>query len=175
MFSVTKSFLISLIFCGLITSSQLASAAAANTDTVPCNTMGRWRNCVAVELESSSRDETEKKFEAPQKGYAKIYIYRATPVRPRSKSEVFFDDVELATLGVNTYVVLDVLPGKHSLHVKTKDNAAIDINAEEGQMYFVDLELEFLFWRNSEHLESADEAIAKAQILKSRLVKKSVN
>ncbi|MBC3936854.1 DUF2846 domain-containing protein [Undibacterium rugosum] len=170
MFSATPTLFARLLFGCLISVAQLA--AAGDADTVPCHTMGRWRNCVAVDLDSVSRDEAEKNFDAPQKGYAKIYIYRTTPVRPRSKSEVFLDDVALATLGVNTYAAFDITPGKHSLHVKTKDNAAIDINVEEGHRYFIDLQLEFLFWRNSERLELTDEATAKAQIMKSRLVKK---
>ncbi|MBC3932991.1 DUF2846 domain-containing protein [Undibacterium curvum] len=165
---------LSILFAGyLFFGIQTAEAATVDSETVPCRTMGRWRNCVAVDLDSTSRDEDEKKFEAPNKGYAKIYIYRSTTVRPRSKSEVFLDDVEVATLGVNTYFVVEVLPGKHSVHIKTKENAVIDINTEEGHTYFLDLQLEFFFWRNSERLELTQDINAKTEITKLRLVKHS--
>jgi hypothetical protein len=136
---------------------------------VSCRRLGRMSQCITVPLADPSADREAKQFIAPSNGRARLYLVRPYTQEPRQRTDVFLDGKRVAELAPLTYVVLDVLPGKHRLKVQAYDETAtLDIDVNVSNIYFVQHQFDLLFNTISARLKVVQEGDAQARILASK-------
>jgi hypothetical protein len=75
----------------------------------------------------------------------------------------------VAELAPLTYVVLDVLPGKHQLKVQAYDETAtLDLDVNENNIYYVQHQFDLLFNTISARLKVVQEGDVQPRILASQ-------
>lgn len=136
---------------------------------VPCRRLGRMSQCITVPLANLSVDKESKQFIAPSNGRARLYLVRPYTQEPRRRTDVFLDGKRVAELAPLTYVVLDVLPGKHQLKVQAYDETAtLDLDVNENNIYYVQHQFDLLFNTISARLKVVQEGDVQPRILASQ-------
>jgi hypothetical protein len=159
------------LFLGAMVGLMVSACAAPPVQEgfVPCRRLGRMSECITVPLADPSADREAKQFIVPPDGKARVYLVRPYTQEPRRRTDVFLDGKCVAELAPLTYVVLDVLPGKHRLKVKTYDDTAtLDIDVNENNIYYVQHQFDLLFNTISARLKVVQEGDAQPRILASK-------
>lgn len=73
-----------------------------------------------------------------QEGYALVFVYRLND-GTIVKTPVYCDDVRLAEMTGGSFIKAKLMPGKYSFH--SEKGSAIDINIENGKIYFFVIKL----------------------------------
>lgn len=98
--------------------------------------------CASVPLAPRNLDAAAKRFDPPQPGLAALYVVRegsfvTTPVA------ILVDQRSAGTLGYDTYLRIELTPGRHYVRVRDLDTgrqfAATNIQLETGDIRFVTL------------------------------------
>ena len=95
--------------------------------------------CATVALMPEPLDVEAKRF-SPSPEKANIYITRSSGAAPGVLFQVHLDGKLAGSLAPDTYLLVDVEPGKHQIAVLTQESQdAMTITASRGENYFVDL------------------------------------
>ncbi len=91
----------------------------------------------------------------PEEGKALVYVVRPSPVAPIVKFNVFLDDQlpesEMGYTRNEQYIYFNVTPGVHRISSKAENWAEIEIEAKNGDIYFIQQnpEMGIIMARNS--------------------------
>ncbi len=102
-----------------------------------------WAAAETVPMATKGSDAEAKKF-SPPAGKANVYVARGHEAKPRPYAyKVFIDGEAAGSLAPDTFLMVSVGPGKHSIYVKALGNpgTAFDIVAEAGKNYFYGTDL----------------------------------
>ena len=92
--------------------------------------------CASVPLMDKDADKEAKTFET-KPGLANIYVYRNESYGAAVKLPVYLDGVKMGATAADTYLMLRVHPGRHTLVSDPYKDAPLQIVAVAGHNYFV--------------------------------------
>ena len=123
--------------------------------------------CAAtVEMASVADDRDAKTFSAPP-GKASIYIIRRQKFFAEARLiAILIDGIFEGPLAVDTYHVIHAEPGSHIVGAIT---ASMEINAEPGQVYFIEVEPVMGWTQNSIEFTRLDDDEGRQAISVSAL------
>lgn len=96
-----------------------------------------WKDCAAVPLASSMEDAEAKNFKASMTGKAQVYVVRRHTTKYQKISEIVLNGKPVATLGPETYTVLNLDPGDYTLIASTDDKSVLQLTVLPGKNYYV--------------------------------------
>lgn len=127
--------------------------------------------CAAVPLASQQADRQAKSF-AVRPGLANIYIYRTESVGAALEIPVMIDGVFLGKTAEDTFVVLEVHPGRHTILSRAEQDTTLVVTAAPGQNVFVWQEVVPGLRRARTLLHLVDEREGMRQIKNSHLIER---
>ena len=122
--------------------------------------------CVSVPMASPEQDAAARSF-AVRPGKANIYVYRNEIFGTALRLPVALDGKLVGDTAINTFLVLEVSPGSHTIQSKTENGATVTINAVAGQSYYVWQEVKMGARAALHHV---DEATGRAAVNECKLV-----
>ena len=125
--------------------------------------------CATVPMANVEKDNVAKSFSIPE-GNANIYLYRNEILGAAVKLAVVLDDKLVGDTAAQTYMLLKVTPGLHTIISKSEKDSELLITVEEGKNYFVwqEVKMGMLAARSKLHL--VDEATGKAGVSECKLI-----
>lgn len=125
--------------------------------------------CASVPMADAQRDASAKTF-AVAPGKANIYVYRNESMGASVKMDVALNDKPVGQTVAKTYMVLEVLPGKHKLSSEAENTSTLDLDVSAGRNYFVwqEVKMGVLYARN--RLQLVDEAAGREGVAECKLV-----
>ena len=127
--------------------------------------------CASVPMASDAADGAAKTFSV-RPGFSNIYVYRNQSFGSAVAMTVAVDGVVVGTTAADTYVVVEVRPGAHTVQSKSEDESSIRITAGPGQNYFVYQEVTMGRFRARSLLHAVDEKQARDDLEECRLVER---
>lgn len=127
-----------------------------------------WKECAAVPLASSIEDQEAKSFKTPLLGKAQVYVVRRYPNEYQKTSKIILNGKPVATLGPETYIVLNVNPGDYILVASTDDKSALQLTVLPGKNYYVKYGLTLWLGTVSGRLAMADEKEGQSLVIASK-------
>jgi len=130
--------------------------------------------CSSVPMESTEKANIAKKFNAPSKDTAGIYVYRKdTFVGAALKKDVWIgkDCVGQTAKGVFFY---KEVPGSEKLEISTESEFSpntLTINAKNGELYFVEQFIKMGAFVGGADLELAHTDTGKSEVLRLGMAK----
>lgn len=128
-----------------------------------------FAGCRSVPLASMDEDTAAKQFKVNPNG-AQIYLYRNEIFGGQIKIDVRLDGVEVGKTLQNTYLLLEVPPGKHKLESESENTSTLELATEKGKNYFVWQEAKMGLWLARNKLQSVDESTGKKGVLDCRRI-----
>lgn len=125
--------------------------------------------CASVPMASPEKDKAAKTF-AVKPGKANIYVYRNEVFGAAIKMRVLLNDKEVGRTASKTYLLMEVDPGKHTLHSDTENASTLVVNTVAGRNYFVWQEVKMGGFTASSLLQLVDEAKGKAGVAECSLI-----
>ena len=116
--------------------------------------------CASVPLMDKEDDAAAKTFET-KPGLANIYVYRTESYGSSVKLPVVLDRVEVGATAADTYLMLRVHPGRHTLVSDPEKDTPLQIVTIAGHNYFVWQEVKTGVRRARSELHLMDEAEGK--------------
>jgi uncharacterized protein DUF2846 len=117
--------------------------------------------CASVPLAEPDKDKAAKTF-AVRPGFSNIYVYRNQSFGAAVAMTVAVDGVVVGKTAADTYLVVEVRPGPHTIQSRAEDESSLRITAAPGQSYFVHQEVTMGRFRARSVLHAVDAAEAKA-------------
>lgn len=129
-------------------------------------------SCRSVPMASVQEDTVGKSFK-PNPDGARIYLYRNELFGGEIKIDVALDGQPVGKTLPNTYLLLDVPVGNHSILSESENKDVLDINAEKGKIYYVWQEVKLGMWLARNKLQLVDEATGKKGVLETKRIQKT--
>jgi hypothetical protein len=122
-------------------------------------------NCSSVQLAPTSMDTYAKTFKPPS-GKANVYVARDTDITGGPNSpQIVLDGTIVGTVGYDTYVLMSVDPGRHSIMAISKWGSLQEqIQAEPDNNYFIKFAWRLGLLSFDMSLEQLDEEMGKAMV-----------
>jgi hypothetical protein len=127
-----------------------------------------WKECAAVPLASSMEDAEAKAFRTPINGMAQVYVVRRYPNEYRKTSEIILNGKPVATIGPETYIVLNLDPGDYTFVASTDEKAVLHLRVFPGENYYVKYGLTLWVGTVSGKLALADEREGRSLVIGSK-------
>lgn len=127
-----------------------------------------WKECAAVPLASNIEDSRAKAFSTPLNGKAQVYVVRRYLNEYQKTSEIVLNGKPVAVLGPQTYIVLNLDPGQHTLVARTDDRSELQLMLLPGENYYVKYGLTLWLGTVSGKLLVADEGEGKSLVIASK-------
>ena len=131
-------------------------------------------SCVSVPLAPVEEDATAKQF-SPAQGKCLVYLVRpAKGVGMGITITPVVDRQMVGALKAETYAVVEVSPGKHVVALGgsgMETSAAVTIEAEAGQVYFVQVYPKMGMFAARSGVEQMSEEEGKKLVQESKLIK----
>jgi len=125
-------------------------------------------SCASVPLASSSADAEAKQF-TPQSGRASIYVTRSFGVGSAIIFQTILDGRITGALAPNTYQLLSVPPGQHTLIVTATENIQqTTMIVQPGRNYFVEVSVSMGWIKGRANIQSIADAEGRRQVLSSK-------
>lgn len=126
--------------------------------------------CRSVPKASHELDVQAKKFQTNPNG-AQIYIYRNEIFGGMIKIDVEFDGKLIGRTLPNTYFLLQVPPGNHTILSESENKSTLEIKAEKGHNYYVwqEVKMGVMLARNKLQLmdeQKGQEGVNDCELLK---------
>lgn len=139
--------------------------------TVACAivTVALASGCATVEMASSERDASAKTF-ALKPDMANIYVYRNETLGAAIRMPVILNGKLVGDTAANTYFLLEVPPGTHTVMSRGESDSSVKIDAVAGRNYFIWQEMKMGFAAPRVLLQIVDEATGKAGVGECKLV-----
>ena len=129
-------------------------------------------SCRTVPMANIEDDSKAKNFSTkPNK--AQIYIYRNEMIGAAIKIDVNLDGQLVGRTLSDTYLLLEVPPGKHTIMSEAENKSSLDIDAAKGKSYFIWQEVKMGFWLARSELHSVDESTGKAGVRECKMIQKT--
>lgn len=125
--------------------------------------------CATVPMANVEKDNVAKSFSIPE-GNANIYLYRNEILGAAVKLAVVLDDKLVGDTAAQTYMLLKVTPGLHTIISKSEKDSELLITVEEGKNYFIWQEVKMGMWAARSKLHLVDEATGKAGVSECKLI-----
>jgi len=125
--------------------------------------------CETVPMAHNNADEQAKEFVVAE-NKANIYLYQKEPYSSALGIKVALNDKPAGKLAADTYYKWSVAPGEHEIASLTRNSVLLTIDAQPGQNYFVEQQIDTGVWVSRSRLNEVDEKIGKKAILSSRLI-----
>jgi hypothetical protein len=126
-------------------------------------------SCRSVPLASLEQDTQAKKFETSQ-DHANIYIYRNEYLGNQIKVDLTLDGKLVGrTLG-DTFMLLKVPAGQHSIMSEAENKSTLDLKTEKGKNYFIWQESKFGWWLARTKLHEVSETEGKDGVRECKLI-----
>jgi hypothetical protein len=125
--------------------------------------------CASVPMATPDRDSGAKSFIAPSdKGG--IYIFRNESIGSAIKMDLVLDGKPIGQTAAKTYAYILVDPGKHTIVGESENDSSIEVDAEQGKLYFVwqEVKMGVLYARN--RLQLVDDATGRAGVSECHLI-----
>jgi len=122
--------------------------------------------CVSVPMASPELDAAARSF-AVKPGKANIYVYRNEIFGTALRLPVALDGKPVGDTAINTFLLLEVSPGSHTIQSKSENGATVTINAVAGQSYYVWQEVKMGARAALHHV---DEATGKTAVNECKLI-----
>jgi len=126
--------------------------------------------CASVPMANADLDAKAKTFVAPGTGHATLYVYRNESFGGAIKMSLLLDNVAIGDTGPHTFVMRDMTPGKHALVSKSEKDDTLEIDAQDGQTYYVWQEVKMGVWAARSQLHAEDAKTAQEAIRDCKLV-----
>jgi len=128
--------------------------------------------CASVPMASDEKDAAAKTFRV-QPGKSNIYVYRNESIGAAVKMEVNLDTTEITATAANTYLLLTVDPGKHTITSHAEDDDTLTVDAQPNKNHFVwqEVKMGILYARTKLHL--VDEQAGKIGVSECKLIEPS--
>lgn len=127
-----------------------------------------WKECAAVPLASSMEDAEAKAFRTPMTGKAQVYVVRRYPNEYQKTSEIVLNGKPVATIGPETYIVLNLDPGDYTLTASTDDKVVLHLSVLPGKNYYVAYSLALWLGNVSGKLVVAEEREGQSLVIGSK-------
>lgn len=128
-----------------------------------------FSGCRSVPMAKPELDAAAKEFKTNPNG-AQIYIYRNELLGGQIKIDVRLNGVEVGKTLQNTYILLEVPPGKHKLESESENTSVLELDTEKGKNYFVWQEAKVGLWLARNKLQSVDESTGKKGVLECKRI-----
>jgi hypothetical protein len=129
--------------------------------------------CATVPKASPERDLTAKRFAAPPKGKAALYVFRNESFGGAVKMSLELDGAPLGETGPKTFHWVTLTPGKHTLVGKAGNESVVEFTAAPGQHVFVWQEVKMGLMSAGNRLELVDEQRGRAGVGECELAEAS--
>jgi hypothetical protein len=127
--------------------------------------------CARLPFGDAQQDAAGKAFSvAPDR--AAIYVFRDETTFWAGKVDVYVDTAPLGRTVGKTYLVKQVMPGRHTITSSADNIDTLEVNAEAGSITFVWLEV-MLGWSVRAKLHPVGDAVGRKGVLESRLMQSS--
>jgi Protein of unknown function (DUF2846) len=113
-------------------------------------------------------DREAKAFKGPMTGKAQVYVVRRYTNEYQKTSEIVLDGKTIAALGPETYILLNLDPGQHTLVARTDDKSVLPLTVLPGKTYYVKYSLVLWLGTVTGKLVVADEEEGQALVTASR-------
>ncbi|MGH8435443.1 MAG: DUF2846 domain-containing protein [Pseudomonas sp.] len=125
--------------------------------------------CASVPMADVAQDTQAKTFNTPA-DQANIYLYRNENMGAAVKMDVSLNGKQVGTTVANTYLVLAVPAGQHTLKSSAENDSELQLSTEAGKNYFVwqEVKMGVLYARNQ--LQLVDEAKGKEGVTECKLI-----
>ncbi|WP_413294802.1 DUF2846 domain-containing protein [Bdellovibrio sp. HCB185ZH] len=125
--------------------------------------------CRSVPMASLAQDGQAKQFAINPKA-AQVYIYRNEFMGNQLKIDVFVNgEMRGQTMG-DTYMLMTLPKGKHTIMSEAENKSTLDIEVENGKNYFVWQEVKMGMWIARNKLQIVDEATGKSGMRECKLI-----
>ncbi len=125
--------------------------------------------CASVPMADASKDSQAKQFATPHDG-SNIYVYRNESIGMVAKMSVVIDGRMAGDTAAQTYLLLHVTPGKHTIVSKSETDSMLDITTDNGKNYFVWQEVKMGMWSPRSQLHLMDDEQGKTGVSECKLV-----
>ncbi|NQD94987.1 DUF2846 domain-containing protein [Pseudomonas sp. CrR25] len=124
--------------------------------------------CASVPMADASRDAQAKTFNAPA-DKANIYVYRNENMGAAVKMDVSLNDQKVGQTVADTYLLLTVPSGQHTLKSNAENESVLQLTTEAGKNYFVwqEVKMGVLYARNK--LQQVDDATGREGVSECKL------
>ena len=124
--------------------------------------------CASVPMASPEKDSQAKQFSV-KPGKANIYLYRNETMGAAIKIDVFLDSKIVGKTAANTYFVLEVDPGSHTILSRSENDDEFKFSPVAGKNYFIwqEVKMGLLYARSK--LQLVDESAGKAGVNECKL------
>jgi len=120
-------------------------------------------------MASPDRDAAAKTFTVkPDK--ANIYVYRNETMGAAVKMPIALDGKLVGDTAANTFLILEVPPGNHTILSKTENDSTLTVSATAGSNYYIWQEVKMGMFAARSALHLVDEATGKAGIAECKLI-----
>jgi hypothetical protein len=131
--------------------------------------------CVSVPMAPLREDATAKEFDGPPPGSAYVYIIRSNSgIRSWAGAypQVLVDGRFVGTMPQHTYVRERVIPGEHTVSILATSLPKADeaIDARDGRIYFVEVDLLIGAIHPSALIRRLDPEAGRAIVLRSKML-----
>lgn len=101
-------------------------------------------------------------------GTAQVYVVRRYTNEYQKTSEIVLDGKPVAALGPQTYIVLNLAPGQHTLVARTDDKSVLPLTVLAGKTYYVKYSLVLWLGTVTGKMVVLDEGKGQALVTASR-------
>ncbi|WP_395746675.1 DUF2846 domain-containing protein [Prosthecobacter sp.] len=125
-------------------------------------------NCASVPMASAAADAEGKQF-SPQRGRASIYVARGLGVGSALVFQTILDGRVTGALAANTYQLLSVPPGQHTIIVTSAENVQqTTLTVQPGRNYFLEVSVSMGWVKGRANIQSISDAEGRRRVLGSQ-------
>lgn len=125
-------------------------------------------SCASVPMTSASDDAEAKQF-TPRPGRGSIYVTRGLGVGSALVFQTILDGRIVGALAPNTYQLLSVPPGQHTLIVTAVENMQqTTFSVQPGKNYFVEVSVSMGFINGHANIQPISDTRGRSQVLSSK-------
>lgn len=128
--------------------------------------------CASVPMASVERDTAAKSF-ASNSDKSNIYVYRNESMGAAVKLPLVLDGRAVGDTAAKTYLMLEVVPGKHTLVSKGETDSVLPLTTAPGKNYFVWQEVKMGMFSARSALQLVDEAVGKEGVGQCKLIEEA--
>jgi Protein of unknown function (DUF2846) len=123
--------------------------------------------CASVPMASATQDSAAKQF-VVEPGKANIYVNRGGGIGTALVFQTVLDGRIVGSLAPNTYQLLVVSPGEHTVTLTGNENAQQQtLTAEAGKNYFFKVSVHMGWIAGRVHIEPISEEQGRAELMSS--------
>lgn len=124
--------------------------------------------CASVPMANVQQDAAAKTFKHTE-GKANLYVYRNESLGAALKLPVIVDGKVVGDTAANTFMLLTLEPGKHTVLSKSKDDV-LELDLQAGKNYFVWQEIKMGAFSGGTKLQQVSDAVGQKAVAECKLI-----